>query len=384
MKVLIINEVFGTTSVGKICSQLAEEYEKEGHEVKVAYGRWGKVPEKYKRFGIRIGTDFEVRMSAVQTRLLDNHGLTSKRATQKFIKWAEEYKPDLLWLHNLHGYYINYEILFQWIKKHPELEVKWTLHDCWSFTGHCVHFTVANCYKWKEQCSNCCQKKSYPASYFMDSSKANYKRKMNAFTGVKNMTIITPSKWLADLVSQSYLNEYKIMVVNNTIDTDVFKPTVSDFKKRFGIEDKIMVLAVSNTWNVPSKGLGDIYELANMLDERYAIVIVGLSDKLIKKMPHNVIGIKKTDSQEQLATIYTAADVFVNPSREETYGMTTAEAISCGTEAIVYKETACEEIVNAKGGVAIPQGARYLYQAITGETFNDTKGDDCNLHKKNQ
>ena len=183
MRVLLINEVFGTTSTGKICAQIAEQMEAEGHEVKVAFGRWPAVPEKYQRFAHYIGSDFEVKLHALQTRLFDTHGFGSKRATREFLKWAEEYKPDLLWLHNLHGYYINVEMLFDWIKKHPDMQVKWTLHDCWAFTGHCSYFTMVKCEQWKSHCSYCSQLRRYPACFAMSSVSKNFERKRKAFTG---------------------------------------------------------------------------------------------------------------------------------------------------------------------------------------------------------
>ena len=273
MRVLLINEVFGTTSTGKICAQIAEQMEAEGHEVKVAFGRWPDVPEKYQRFAHYIGSDFEVKLHAIQTRLFDTHGFGSKGATREFLKWAEEYKPNLLWLHNLHGYYINVEMLFDWIKKHPEMQVKWTLHDCWAFTGHCSHFSFVQCDEWKIRCENCSQMRSYPSCYLRGNVGKNYDRKHNAFTGVPNMTLVTPSKWLAELTRQSFLKEYSVEVHYNTIDLGIFKPTASDFRERLRATDKLIVLGVANVWN-NRKGLDDFYELARMLNSQALIVFV--------------------------------------------------------------------------------------------------------------
>ena len=181
MKILFINSVCGIGSTGKICAELAEKYEKEGHEVKIAYGRQEFVPDKYRKYAVRIGNDMSVKFHALKNRITDKHGLYSRKATREFLKWAEEYSPDLLWLHNIHGYYINYEMLFDWIKTRPQMQIKWTLHDCWSFTGHCSHFTVANCYKWKTQCEKCTQTKKYPTCYIFDNSKQNYLRKKSRF-----------------------------------------------------------------------------------------------------------------------------------------------------------------------------------------------------------
>ena len=226
MKVLFINSVCGIGSTGRICTELAQEYEAQGHEVKIAYGRDGNVPEKFKKYAIRIGSDLDVKFHGIKSRMFDAHGLGSVHATKKFLSWAEEYKPDLLWLHNIHGYFINYELLFKWIKEHPNIEVKWTLHDCWAFTGHCTHFQVAHCDKWKEKCSNCCQRNRYPASFLLDRSERNYKRKKESFTGVNNLRLITPSHWLESLVKQSFLRQYPIEVQYNKVDFNVFKPSI--------------------------------------------------------------------------------------------------------------------------------------------------------------
>ena len=341
MKVLFINSVCGIGSTGRICTDLAQQLEAEGNEVKIAYGRKGTVPEQFQKYAVRIGTDFDCKMHAIQTRLFDTHGFGSKHATKEFLKWAEEYKPDLLWLHNLHGYYINVEMLFDWIKKHPEMQVKWTLHDCWAFTGHC---------------SYCSQLRRYPACFAMSSVSKNFERKRKAFTGVKNMTLITPSKWLADLTRQSFLNEYPVEVHYNTIDTSIFKPTPSDFRERYGLQDKIIVLGVANVWE-DRKGLFDFYKLAEMLGDRYVIVLVGLTEKQIKNLPKNIKGIQRTNSPQELAAIYTAADVFVNPTYEDNYPTVNLEAQACGTKVITYDTGGCRETLHIKESALVQTGA---------------------------
>lgn len=363
MKVLLINEVFGTTSTGKICARIAEQYEAEGDEVRAAFGRFDDVPEKYRRFAVRIGTDTQVRLHGVVTRVFDAHGLGSVAATKKFLKWAEEYSPDLVWLHNIHGYYINYRLLFAWLKSHPEIEVRWTLHDCWAFTGHCTYFSMAECEKWQNGCSGCPQKKEYPASLLADRSAKNYADKKAAFCGVKKMTLITPSNWLAGLVKKSFLKDYPVEVVYNTIDTSVFKPTPSDFREKNGLVGKKVLLGVANVWEA-RKGLNDFLKLNETLDPSYKIVLVGLSQKQIGELPDNILGITRTNNASELAAIYTMADLFVNPSYEETFGLTAIEAQSCGTPAIVYKDTACEEVAEKYGGIVVEKGPANLYQAI--------------------
>ena len=376
MKILFINEVCGHTSTGKICADLAEKYEAGGNEVKIAYGRDGFVPEKYQKFAIRIGNDWDVKLHALYTRLTDKHGLASKTVTKKFLKWAEQYDPDLLWLHNLHGYYINYEMLFDWIKSRPEMEVKWTLHDCWAFTGHCTHFTYVKCEKWKSECEHCPQTKRYPSSVLIDNSKGNYDHKKNAFIGVKKMKLITPSNWLKSLVQQSFLKVYPIDVVHNTINKSIFKPTQSDFREKYGLENKIIILGIANVWD-ERKGLGDLLKLSKSLSKNFFVVIVGLSEKQIKRIKKeydNVITLGKTNNQIELAKIYSSADYYVNPSREETFGMTNLEAILCGTTVICYENTACEEICNKYGGYVCKQDVNCMAELIVSLERNKSNG----------
>ena len=363
MKVLLINSVCGIGSTGKIVGALAQEFTFQGHEAVIAYGRDGTVPEEFRPYAHRIGSDLGVKVSAVRSRLLDDHGFANEIATKRFLQWAEQYNPDLLWLHNLHGYYLHVGLLFDWIKSRPHMQVKWTLHDCWAFTGHCTHFTWAKCEKWKTGCHHCPEKGSYPASMGLDNSRCNYERKKNAFTGVKNMTLIVPSHWLEGLMKQSFLAQYPVEVQYNTLNRDVFKPTPSQFLETHGLEGKKIVLGVAGVWT-DRKGLGDFLELRKLLEDSYAIVLVGLTEQQIKILPEGILGLPRTHNAVQLAQIYTAADVFVNPSREETFGMTTLEAICCGTPAIVYRDTACQEVVERYGGTAVAGEVPAIAEAL--------------------
>lgn len=376
MKVLLINETCGVGSHGYICKRIAEQYEKEGNEVKIAYGRYRTVPDSCKTYAVRIGNDVDVYFHALYTRITDKHGYASRYATKKFIKWAENYDPDLIWLHNIHGYYINIEILFNWIKSHPEKKIKWTLHDCWAFTGHCGYFTYVKCDKWRTCCKNCPEKKSYPSSLLIDNSEDNFKRKKQLFTKVKNMEIITPSKWLKNLVKDSFLGEYPITVVNNMVDTNIFKPTQSDFRKKYRLQNKKIILGVANIWE-ERKGLNDFIKLSSMLDNSYIIVLVGLSDKQIRRLPSKILGLKKIYSMKKLAEIYSASDYFVNPSVEETFGMTTLEAINCGTNVIVYRTSACEEIAEQYGGISVEIGVENIYKEITSNVIEKIRHENC-------
>lgn len=355
MRILFINELCGSGSHGKIAAEQAQKFESEGHEVKIAYGRHPNVPEQYKKYAVRIGSKLDVYIHALMTRLTDKHGFFSKRATKKFLQWADNYNPDFLWLHNIHGYYINVEMLFYWIKSRPKMKIYWTLHDCWSFTGHCAYFTFEKCYKWRTHCSKCPRINKYPAS-FIDNSYKNFDRKKNLFTGVNDMTLITPSKWLADLVKESFLKEYPVEVCYNTIDKNIFKPTAGNFREKYNIGNKKIILGVASIWE-ERKGLDDFIKLSEMLDaEKFVIVLVGLKPKQIKKLPKKIIAIQRTNNQKELAEIYTAADVFFNPTYEDNLPTVNLEAEACGTPVITYDTGGCPETVKLENSKIISCG----------------------------
>ena len=334
MKVLMINSVCGIKSTGRIATDLADMLTEKGHTVKIAYGR-EEVPEKYKEYAIRIGNEWDVRLHALEARLFDNAGFGSKKATLKFLEWVREVAPDIIHLHNLHGYYINVELLFKFLKEYKK-PVIWTLHDCWAFTGHCAHFDLCKCYKWKTECHKCPQKKEYPASILLDNSRKNYRNKKKAFQGVDNMVIVTPSDWLSDLVKESFLREYETRVINNGIDLALFKPTEGGFREKYKLENKIIVLGVASAWGV-KKGLVDFIELRKQLDRRYEIVLVGVSEEDKNILPNGVLGITRTNSVKELAEIYTAADIFLNLTYEDNYPTVNLEAQACGTPVITYR-----------------------------------------------
>ena len=334
MRVLIINSVCGIRSTGRICTDIAAKYMADGHAVRIAYGR-EIVPPEYQPIAVPIGSKTGTYINALKARFLDNEGFNAEKSTKTFLKWAEEYNPDLLWLHNLHGYYINLEMLFSWIKSRPQMEVKWTLHDCWAFTGHCAHFTFVGCDRWKTGCHDCPQTKEYPAAYTSNCSK-NYRKKQENFCGVEKMTLITPSRWLADLVGQSFLKDYPVEVCYNTIDRSVFKPTEGDFREKYGLKGKKVILGVASAWS-ERKGLQDFMKLAGRLPEAYRIVLVGVTEVQRRLLPDSVLGITRTESASELAQIYTAADVFVNLTYEDTYPTVNLEAQACGTPCITYR-----------------------------------------------
>lgn len=350
MKVLMINVVCGIRSTGRICTDLATVLEGQGHEVKIAYGR-ENIPEQFQKFAIRIGTNLDVQLHGIRTRLLDQCGFGSKRVTKRFVEWLNTYDPDIIHIHNLHGYYINIEILFDYLKRSRK-KIIWTLHDCWAFTGHCSHFSNIKCEQWMNGCYQCPQKKDYPATLFVDNSKRNWELKKQLFTGVSNLSIVTPSEWLKGLVEKSFLKEYDVMAIPNGVDLSIFKPTPSDFREKYGLTNKKIILGVATAWS-ERKGLKEFIELSKILDNDFKVVLVGMDKNQIRKLPATILGLAKTASVKELAEIYTAADVFINAGREETMGMTTVEAMACGTPVVVSNLTAVPEVVNNEGGIIV-------------------------------
>lgn len=350
MKVLEINSVCGIRSTGRICTDLADVLKEDGHECLIAYGR-ETAPDRYRDISFRIGSDNDVRLHALRARLFDSAGWGSRNATKRLIGRIREYAPDIIHLHNLHGYYLDLELLFDYLSSAGK-PVVWTLHDCWAFTGHCAHFTAAGCDRWKTGCHDCIQKNSYPASVLLDRSKQNWLKKKELFTGVERMTLVTPSKWLAGLVNESFLGRYAVKVIPNGIDLNVFKPTESNFRRKYGLQGKRIVLGAATSWT-ERKGLNEFIQLAALLDEEYRLVLLGLTPEQIAELPKNILGLTATNSTEELAGIYTAADVFVNAGKEETMGLTTVEAMACGTPAAVSPLTAVPEVVTPDGGIVL-------------------------------
>ena len=319
-----------------------------------SYVAWGRGREPGDALGqsgqpreFRIGSKLSLYRDALLTRLDDRDGFHSWHETKRLIDWLGAINPDVVHLHQLHGYYINIDLLFEWLSEH-RCKVKWTLHDCWAFTGHCVYFTYVNCGQWKERCAHekpCSQLSTYPKTFFKRNCSKNFDDKKRIFTSISpmRMTLITPSYWLKTLVRQSFLKDYPIEVKHNTVDRTVFKPTPSDFRERYGITDRFVILGVASPWT-KRKGLDAFIRLAGELDSsKFAIVLVGLSKKQIKNLSKVLIGLPKTDDAKELAEIYTASDIFLNLSIEETFGMTVAEAQACGTDVVVCRQSACEE-----------------------------------------
>lgn len=351
MKFLMVNVVCGIRSTGRICADIADALAAQGHEVKIAYGR-ETVPDKYQKYAVRIGSEFGTRLHGLKARFFDGAGFGSKADTEKFICWVKEYNPDVIHLHNLHGYYINLEVLFKYLRTCGK-KIIWTLHDCWAFTGHSAYCDAVQCLKWKNGCGACPQIKEYPKSY-IDRSDKNWKKKKELLIDIPDMTIVTPSRWLAGLVAKSFLGNYSIRVIHNGIDTSQFYPMQNDFREIYGVKDKFMLLGVASSWN-EMKGYSDFLRLSECLGDEYQIVMVGLTDSQLKSLPPKIVGIKRTASIKELAQIYSAADLFLNLTYCDNYPTVHLEALCCGTPVIAYATGGCEESMLGCGDT-VPQG----------------------------
>lgn len=349
---LQINITANLGSHGRIAEEIGQLVISRGWESFIAYGRNANPSQSQL---IHIGNMWDERWHGLQSRLFDNHGLASKNATKNLIEKIQQIKPDLIHLHNIHGYYLNYPMLFQYLSA-LSIPIVWTLHDCWPFTGHCVHPTYAKCMKWHDSCSKCPLKQDYPQSVLMDNSSRNFAKKKDSFTGLSNLHIVTVSKWLEKEVKKSFLKDYDIRCIYNGVNLNIFHPHTVKIRYKYNIPDgSKLVLGVSNVWN-DRKGLDDFFKLRELLPEQYVILLVGLTKKQIQKLPSRIIGVERTNSVEELAEIYSMADCYVNPSMAETFGMTTAEALACGTPAIVYNTTACPELVDKSTGRVVDFG----------------------------
>ena len=347
MKVVQINSVCGVGSTGRIAVDISKKLNDEGIENLIFYG----VGDSDYKHGIKFGGKRNVRTHQLGTRLLGKHGFYSKHATKDLVEKLKEFDPDIVHLHNIHGHYLNVEVLFKYLKSSNK-KVIWTLHDCWSFTGHCAHFDFIGCTKWKTECNNCPQLKEYPISLFFDRSKEAFNDKKRLFNDINEMTIVTPSFWLKNLVSESFLQNYSVKVINTGIDLDLFKPSKNNFKEERSIQDKFMILGVANFWG-RRKGFNHFIELSKNLRSDEVIVIVGVTNEQIQELPENIIGIKRTNSIEELAEIYSAADVFINPTLEDTFPTTNLEAMACGTPIITFNTGGSPESVNKKTGLVV-------------------------------
>ena len=354
MKYVQIN-AYGYGSTGSIMRNIHKERLRDGDE---SYIAWARGPASREPNEYRFGTKFYVYMHAGLHRLFGMGGLMgSKRATEQLVSWLEDIDPDVVHLHNLHGYTIHLPVLFNYLKR-AEKPVVWTLHDCWAFTGHCGYFTYAKCLQWISHCgheASCPQKHMAPKTAAGTwAVRRSFELKKKLFCSLEKVDIVTPSQWLADLAGQSYLGKYPISVKNNVIDENVFRPVESDARRRYGIGNRIMVLGVASPWT-ERKGFGDYLAVAQRLPSDYVMVLVGLSERQMRSLPQGIIGMTRTSDARQLAELYSAADVFLLLSYEENYPTVALEARACGTRIIAYDSGGSLEAAG-QDAVAVPVG----------------------------
>jgi len=351
MKVLQINSFFSAGGPPRIVNGIYDVLKSEGIECKIAAAREKVYAEAD---SIRIGSKVGVYMNALKARLLDNEGFNAVRDTQRLIQQIKEYNPDIIHLHNLHGYYINVEILFDYLRQCGK-PIVWTLHDCWAMTGHCAYFEAAKCNQWKTACINCTQLKTYPVSVGAGRVGKNYALKQKCFSGIENLTIVTPSAWLAEYVKQSLLSEYDVKVIHNGISLQQFSGKKGSFIERHNLQGKRILLGVAQVWN-ERKGFNDFLKLAEMLNDEFKIVLVGLSQKQINELPSSILGIERTNSVEELAEIYSSSDIFVNFTYEDNFPTVNIESLACGTPVLTYKTGGSPEAIDDTCGWVVEQG----------------------------
>lgn len=349
MKIAQIN-ITTNGSTGKIMRGIAEVAEARGHitqtysPIRFARGNQGAFPalKGHTYWGSRLESFWHYYAGS----LLGRNGLFSRRGTKQLIKNLKAFAPDVVQLHNLHAYCLHLPTLFRYFKK-EQIPVVWTLHDCWSFTGNCAHFTLVNCDRWKTGCHHCPQPKTYP-KMFIDTSKKMYRLKQHLFTALDNLTLVTPSKWLGDLAKQSFFAKHPVCVIHNGIDLSVFTPTTSDVRDRYNLHGKKIVLGVASGWST-RKGLDVFLELAKRLPDDYRVVLVGAG----VSGHDRVVGIPRTEDQQELVALYSAADVFVNPTREDTFPTVNIEALACGTPVVTFKTGGSPEIADDTCGSVV-------------------------------
>lgn len=348
MKILLINSVCGVGSTGKICVDLAKCLNLHGHECVIAYGR-GKAKGYDNTY--KITSSIGNKLHYIKSRLFDKHGLGNARETNRFIKFIDKYNPDIIHLHNIHGYYLNYRILFEYLKR-SRAKVVWTLHDMWLATGHCAYYL--KCTKWENGCHHCSKLNEYPKALF-DNSKRNYELKKEAFNSVADLTLVPVSSWINNEIKKSYLKKLKTVIINNGIDLNVFKPEETDFRKKNNLKGKKILLAVADRWT-ERKGFTDFMILSQKLDENTKLIMVGLTEEQRAQLPSNIIGITRTENQQQLAEIYSTADLFLNFTYSDNFPTVNLESLACGTPVLTYNTGGSPEMLSEQTGYVIEPG----------------------------
>jgi putative colanic acid biosynthesis glycosyltransferase len=351
MKVLQINISVNSGSHGRIAEETGRMLIEKGHESYMAYGNGINNSTSE---AVKIGNRMDFIFHVLKSRLFDRHGFGSVNATLSLVNQIDQIDPDLIHLHNIHGYYLNSSILFEYLKKRQK-PVVWTFHDCWPFTGHCSHFDFVNCYKWQTECYECPNIHKYPKSWLIDNSRRNFRRKKELYNGLENIILVSPSEWLAGFLRKSFLSGYEIKVINNGVDLEKFKP-VNDkgLRKKYNLNKKY-ILGVASTWT-SKKGLIDFFKLRGILDIQIDIFLVGLKRNQIKSLPEGIKGIFRTERIDEIAALYSGAEVFVNPTYVDNFPSVNIEALACGTPVITYDTGGSPETIDNETGMVVRKG----------------------------
>lgn len=348
-KLLLINAAINSTSTGRIAEEIGRCAVSEGFDV---YAGYGFTNNNSSLKTIRIGGRTDHYLHALMTRLTDRHGFMSAGATESFLKSVRNIKPDVVNIHNIHGYYMNVEKLAEYLAE-SGVPVVWTFHDCWPFTGHCSYFDAVNCSRWESGCHDCPNLHGYPSSKFKDNSVKNYRDKKRLFSAIENLTIVCPCNWMAENVKRSFLGDKQIRVIYNGVNTDVFKPgspkAAAALRSRYGLDGKRVILGVASVWD-KRKGLDDFIRMTSLLNDNERIVLIGLDEKQIAALPANIIGIRRTENVGQLADFYSMADVFANPTYVDNFPTTNIEALACGTPVVTYNTGGSPEAIDSATG----------------------------------
>lgn len=373
MKILQINSVYNYGSTGRIVANIHKNLIKDGHSSSVIYGRKKSNNSENDEEGIfYIGNKKDFVMHLLLTRITDRHGFGSKNTTIKIIKKIEEINPDIILLHNLHGYYVNVEQLFTYLSE-KNTQIVWLLHDLWPITGHSAHFENPDLKDLPQENTNKLQQFEYPASYILNLSKKNYIDKKRIFTSIENMTIVVPSKWMVSVLKKSFLNQYEIKTIHNGIDIEQFSIKKNINKKT---SPKI-ILGVANYWT-QEKGLEIFNELAESLTDQYRIMLVGVDSITAKKLNEKIIAIARTESLDELVTLYNSAYVFLNPTFQDNFPTTNIEALCCGTPVITFKTGGSPEAITPQTGVVTAyKSVSAIIKALENLETKKIRQEDC-------
>lgn len=350
-KLVQINATCNWGSTGRIAEQIGILALDNGWDCYIVHGARYVHDSRLKT--IPVGTRREDTLHAIKSKLLGGHGLGSINATKHLVETLRSIKPDIVHLHNIHGYYVNYQILFDYLSR-TDIPVVWTLHDCWTMTGHCTHFDKIGCERWRTGCYNCPQKKAQYGTLLLNNSKRNWILKKESFTSLHNLTIVPVSNWLGDIVKKSYLKDFRIKVINNGIDLKIFHPIKTNLREKLDIHaDKTILLGVATDWD-EEKGINEFIRLS--INPQYQVVLIGLTAKQVKSMPKNIIALQHTSNQQELVEYYNIADMLVNPTYNDTFPTVNVEALACGTPVVTYRTGGSPEILSDETGLVVERG----------------------------